>query len=222
MLTEKVLEQPPRPKRRERVRIELRDRIVQTALTIAQSDGWANVSMRGIAEAIEYSAPALYHHFDGREDLIQQIRKHGYQLFHARLATIDDRDPVQRLLAMTIQHVDFAFENPELFSAMFGLRGALPLTGEALPEQRLIGEMIDGAVREILGKDVATPEYNDAIDMIWASVHGIVSLALYGAISGGIERARGMSLLAMKFLLKSLAESAGGSGANAHRPVQPD
>jgi len=204
MQTETEPQEPPRQTRRDRERLELRERIVLTALSIARTDGWANVSMRGIAEAIEYSAPSLYYHFASRDDLVYQVRRHGYALFLERLSTVDEGDPVQRIVAMAAHHVEFAFENPELFSAMFGLRGAPPPTRESGPEQTDVAVLIDEAVREILGEDVAGSVFDDAVDMIWASMHGIVSLSLYGPIPGGIERAHRMSRLAIESYLCAL------------------
>jgi len=220
MQTETERQEPPRQTRRDRERVELRERIVLTALAIARTDGWANVSMRGIAEAIEYSAPSLYYHFASRDELVYQVRRHGYALFLERLSTVDEGDPVQRIVAMSAHHVEFAFANPELFSAMFGLRGAPPPAGEAGPEQTRVAELIDEAVREILGEDVAGSVFDDAVDMIWASMHGIVSLSLYGPIPGGIERAHRMSRLAMESYLSALTGS-GYKSADHFPPGRP-
>jgi AcrR family transcriptional regulator len=58
--------------------------------------------MRRIADAIDYSAPALYHHFVSKDDLLDQIRHRGYKIFLPRLSDIQDFAPKKRIIAMVI------------------------------------------------------------------------------------------------------------------------
>ena len=60
--------------RRERLRIQVRSDIVKTAKDIAREDGWTAVSIRKIADVIEYSPPILYEYFESKDKLLEDKR----------------------------------------------------------------------------------------------------------------------------------------------------
>jgi AcrR family transcriptional regulator len=47
--------------------------ILQAAFTLAKTEGWASLSMRKIADAIEYSAPVVYDYFENKEAILFEI-----------------------------------------------------------------------------------------------------------------------------------------------------
>lgn len=53
--------------RRQREKESVRANILQAAFNLAKTEGWASLSMRKIADAIEYSAPVVYDHFEIRK-----------------------------------------------------------------------------------------------------------------------------------------------------------
>ena len=55
--------------RRQKEKEEMRKRIMDTTLKIAVSEGWDAVTIRKIANAIEYTPPIVYEHFKNKEDL---------------------------------------------------------------------------------------------------------------------------------------------------------
>ena len=54
--------------RKGKERAERESRIVAAARVIAEREGWDAVTIRRLAEEIEYSQPVLYSHFENRED----------------------------------------------------------------------------------------------------------------------------------------------------------
>ena len=63
-----------KPRSREHTRIG----IMLTAKDIARREGWQAVSIRKIADAIEYSAPIVYEYFDSKDVLLNEIRDEGF------------------------------------------------------------------------------------------------------------------------------------------------
>src|SRR5215213_11936500 len=59
--------------RRDREREEIRAKILDAARDLFASQGYEAVSMRKIAEAIEYSPTAIYVHFDDKADLMREL-----------------------------------------------------------------------------------------------------------------------------------------------------
>jgi AcrR family transcriptional regulator len=189
--------------RRQRERDSLRERILQAAVDLAQSEGWANVSMRRIAEAVDYTAPALYHHFESKDAVIVALRQRGYQLLLQRFERIRSTNPVERLAAMSRHHVDFAFEHRLLFNAMYGHGGVSCESSEAPLEAQLVAAIVHRSAREIFAEGGASGHFDDEMDAVWASMHGIVALALSGPIEGGRARAKALSQIVLNNTIKA-------------------
>ena len=68
--------------RRQRQRQELRGGILAAAREIASTEGWRAVTIRRIAERIEYSPPVLYEYFDSKDDILLELARMGYAPQH--------------------------------------------------------------------------------------------------------------------------------------------
>jgi AcrR family transcriptional regulator len=112
--------------RRERLKIQVRSDIVKTAKEIAREDGWTAVSIRKIADMIEYSPPILYEYFDSKDKLLEAIRMEGFDTLQAEFVKIKSHfsNPQKQLVEVAQTIWNFAVENPEVFQVMFNLEGA--------------------------------------------------------------------------------------------------
>ena len=87
--------------RRERERLETRARIMDAARDLFAREGYEAVSMRRIAEAIEYSPTAIYVHFKDKQDLLLEICRTDFGAFGHMLADLQSvQDPVERIRRM--------------------------------------------------------------------------------------------------------------------------
>ena len=80
--------------RRERERLQTRDKILDAARELFINEGYEGVSMRKVAQKIEYSPTAIYGHFADKEDLFLQLCHSDFQRLaqsFARLAQVKDR-----------------------------------------------------------------------------------------------------------------------------------
>ena len=112
--------------RRERLRNQVRSDIVKTAKEIAREEGWTAVSIRKIAEVIEYSPPILYEYFESKDKLLEAIRVEGFDFLQAEFVKIKShfRNPEKQLTEVAKCIWIFSVENPEIFQVMFNLEGA--------------------------------------------------------------------------------------------------
>ncbi|CAG4998660.1 hypothetical protein DYBT9275_02050 [Dyadobacter sp. CECT 9275] len=112
--------------RRERLRIQVRSDIVKTAKEIAREDGWTAVSIRKIAEVIEYSPPILYEYFESKDKLLEAIRMEGFDFLQAEFLKIKTHfsNPQKQLVEVAQCIWNFSVTNPEVFQVMFNLEGA--------------------------------------------------------------------------------------------------
>ena len=108
--------------RRQRERQELRRAILDTAREIAAGEGWAAVTIRRVAEKIEYSPPVIYEHFSSKEEIVIELMREGFRgmLAEMRAARDAQRDPVDALLAIGLAYWSFSVAHPEMHLGMHG------------------------------------------------------------------------------------------------------
>lgn len=71
--------------RRQREKENIRASILDAAFSLAKTEGWASLSMRKIADAIEYSAPVVYDYFENKEAILYEISLNGFNCLHIEL-----------------------------------------------------------------------------------------------------------------------------------------
>lgn len=176
--------------RREREREQLRHDIVVAARDLLLEQGLSGLSMRSIAERIEYSPATIYLYFKDKEELVGEVVRTGFELMQevvqAELQRSGaDASAAQQYGAMGRAYARFALENPAYFRVMF----ELPATAgkcEPAPTQRpangfeqtveVVGRAIDEG--EIRGTD---PRRTAVIG--WGLVHGLTALYLAGHLN---------------------------------------
>ncbi|MGH8883386.1 MAG: TetR/AcrR family transcriptional regulator, partial [Stackebrandtia sp.] len=110
-------------KRKERDRAQRRQAIIDNARELAESDGWDAVTVRRLADRIEYSQPVLYSHFSGKRAIVTAVAEEGFDrlirvLGDARRAA---NGPGTAMEAVARAYLNFAAANPALYEAMFVL-----------------------------------------------------------------------------------------------------
>ena len=111
-----------------------RDRLQQSILTAARelfvAEGYRNVSMRKIADRIEYSPAAIYSYFPSKDDIFFALAEEGFRLLaqHLLAAIQNVDDPLERLRRGLWAFYEFSKTNPEYFDLMFIDRSVPSLT----------------------------------------------------------------------------------------------
>jgi AcrR family transcriptional regulator len=192
--------------RKERQRREVRSRILLAAREIASSEGgWLSVTIRKIAERIEYSPPVIYEHFDSKEEILRELLRIGYaeQLEAVESARKAAAGPEEAVFGIMRAYLRFAFGSPDLYQVMYGLGGvsfsALSAT-EAQRRGERIGDEAGKAIAKILskyGKEEAR-DVNDEVTRLWSTAHGLVALAMAGRLVGGQREAERLAEQAVR------------------------
>jgi AcrR family transcriptional regulator len=114
--------------RKKRDQENIRASIINAAIDLAKSEGWSTVTIRKIAEAIEYTPPIVYEYFKNKDDLIHEIIIYGFQKLRQMGSEnlLKTSDPKEKLLALSLVHWDFLYEHRELYQLMFSLERPLP------------------------------------------------------------------------------------------------
>ena len=186
--------------RRERERQATQQAILQAALEIASEEGWESVTMRRLAERIEYSPSAIYKYFEDKEAILLALLRQGFQRQLAALEQISTQahSPSARLLQIAGAYWDFAWQHPILYQLMFDLQGTLHEVEEAKALFLAVREAIEEWSQ---AQGVRMADLDAAVDILWATMHGLVALTMTQRIYGGRTRARDLLSLAVNDLL---------------------
>jgi AcrR family transcriptional regulator len=172
--------------RKERQKAELREQILDAARAIVLAEGFDALSMRKIADAIEYSPATIYLHFASREELALQLVREGFlELMNAIAPALAIRDPLERLRDMGRRYVRFGLESPQTYRLIFMEDPAFSdeVIGRSDDDSQEPGERafatLEAAVAECIAAGYFGPmEPQLGADLIWAAFHGIVSLRI--------------------------------------------
>lgn len=109
--------------RRERERAERHRLIIETARELAETEGWDAVTVRRLADRIEYSQPVLYSHFADKNAIVTAVAEDGIGELAAAMgrARAACSTPSTALAAVAGAYSDFAAEKPALYDAMFAM-----------------------------------------------------------------------------------------------------
>ena len=106
--------------RRDRDHQMMRRTILAAARQLFLKDGYANASIRKIADRIDYSAPAIYRYFSSKEDIFFAIAEDGFRLFHRAIDAVGPAaDPLETLRRSFWRYYEFSKAQPEYFALMF-------------------------------------------------------------------------------------------------------
>ncbi|MFE0572560.1 TetR/AcrR family transcriptional regulator [Streptomyces albogriseolus] len=189
----------PTSTRRARERANTRARIIEAALHILENDGVTALTIRRIADAVEYSAPVVYQHFANKDALVLELVAHGHRLMMAELRqAAEEPDIDRRFLLLASESVRFAGEHPHLYQVMNDN------TVDAEERLRAAAPMI-GLLRELLttwsdAHDVVLADFDEACDIVWGTLSGIASLGRIDTV--GNERAQQLARKATRTLLR--------------------
>ena len=185
--------------RREREKQEVRQGILTAAREIARQEGWQSVTIRKVAERIEYSPPTIYEYFESKEDILLELLREGYRQLAAALKTAAEstEDCEQRLMNMVQAYWQFAMSQPELYQVMTGL--GVPYCSEKPPAMResliTIRETL-AAWMQATGVDI--PDVEGAVEIMRSLVHGLISLTMADRLHGGEAHAKELLQRAMR------------------------
>jgi AcrR family transcriptional regulator len=169
------MDQPAPSKRRYE---KTRQGILAAARAILRENGVEGLSIRALAERVDYSPSAIYQYFDSKESILDALREEGWQLRRAMNAGMDlsGKTPMEILIAAGMNYLRFARTYPEHFKLMFSSQYARP---------------------QELGDIINNPEFSGLSRWIEAGIE-----------AGEIELPEGVSVLHVRMMLWFVAHGA--------------
>lgn len=172
--------------RREKEKKEMKQAILDAAMALFIEDGYDSVSIRKIADRIEYSPSTIYLYFEDKDEIFFELHNIGFaELYSHQMETQNIADPRERLIAHGRAYLNFALEHTQYYDLMFISRApgikikkfnhwecgdrSYDLLRKNIIECKEAGYFAD--------KDL------DAVSFVfWSLVHGMVSLHIRNRI----------------------------------------
>jgi AcrR family transcriptional regulator len=106
--------------RHERDREAVGRAILDAARELFVTEGFQNVSIRKIAERIEYSPAAIYGYFPSKDDIFFALAEEGFRLLYGRgFEPLESLTPIERIRKIFWGLYRFSCEHPQYFALMF-------------------------------------------------------------------------------------------------------
>ncbi|MGZ5842769.1 MAG: TetR/AcrR family transcriptional regulator [Xanthobacteraceae bacterium] len=166
---------------------DLRDALVQAALRQAEREGPEAISIKALAKQLGVSQPAPYRHFADREALLQAATAEAFRQFNAILREAIDKPSKRSKLSRFAQAaLDFGLRRNGIYRLMFASRiMACAAGGSEL--HIAAGETLALLVESFETPAVGLLRERHALQ-IWAALHGVISLAEQGLLTGQVAR----------------------------------
>lgn len=175
----------PRERRHQRTQ----QGIIEAARQIICESGVDALSIRAIAERIDYSPAGLYEYFGSKEEIVAAVCAQNFERFTRRLAQVDTTLPItEYMLELGLSYIDFALRNPDSFLLMFTTFPLLQVNQKQAPDDLMPLMTKDDDAFAILVRGVQRgidegiyhpkPGFG-AVEMayaLWALVHGMAML----------------------------------------------
>jgi AcrR family transcriptional regulator len=171
--------------RRAREKSETRDKILDAARELFVTEGYEGVSMRRVAEKIEYSPTAIYVYFADKQELFHELCQQDY----ARLAEVFQSsamssDPIERVKQIGRTYTEFGVRYPNHYKFMF-MTPHPPHEPDEEDREVMGNPEVDAyaflkrAVQRAIDAERFREELQDAeliSQTLWAAVHGVIAL----------------------------------------------
>ena len=176
--------------------------------------GYEEVSIRKIAERIEYSPAAIYSYFPSKDDIFFALAEEGFRILFSYSGTPKPArpdDPLDGIRAMFWRYFEFSKEHPEYFALMF-LDRSVPRISKDWNRFGFVGEMrhemvvrIEQAIES--GAFPAGTEPNAVFRVLLTSLHGAATMKLCDRLAPG-ENADAIARITLDTALIGLREGA--------------
>jgi AcrR family transcriptional regulator len=163
-----------------RLKEETRINILDAAFHIVKTEGWQALSMRKIAEQIEYTAPIIYEYFANKEAILEALSKKGFLLLTKQMqeASAQANTPEEKIEAVWMAYWNFAFAEKEFYQLMFGvsMNCCMQQKGpEIAGPTNLVNDLISQLTSD---KGADESEVCRWYYTYWSIVHGLISINL--------------------------------------------
>ena len=209
--------------RHEREREAVARAILDAARDLFVAEGYRNVSIRKIAEKIEYSPAAIYSYFPSKDDIFLALAEEGFRILFACPDQAPAADPVDELRSGLWRLYEFSKDHPEYFALMF-LDRSVPRISQDWQRFGFVREMkqrMSALIQTVIdaGFFPAGTSADAVFRILMAAIHGVAVLRLCERLAPGEDAdalARATLEAAMAGLRTGIPDAFRAAGCGAH------
>ncbi|MCI0624606.1 MAG: TetR/AcrR family transcriptional regulator [Acidobacteria bacterium] len=172
--------------RKAREKQELRQQVLDAARELFVREGYENVSMRKIADKIEYSPATIYTYFQDKDEILDCLCEETFLKLHLeKLAAAHQiGDPLQVLKKGMETYIRFGLEHPDHYFVTFILKAApYEKTGNRETRKAKAGQQCFGDMRNIVRRcmekgKIKNADLEETSQALWAGIHGLTALLI--------------------------------------------
>ncbi len=170
--------------RKEKKKTELKQEILDASVKLFSEHGYDGVSIRKIAQVIEYSPTTVYLYFKDKNEILYELHEIGFKKFaelNQNLRNISN--PLLRLNKLGENYLKFGLENPEYYDLMYLIPEPMEFIDNMKDNKWAEGDKALDNLKAILQecmdkKLIKKSELNVLAMSIWSMVHGLVTLSV--------------------------------------------
>jgi len=168
--------------RKAREKQDKRELILRSAHQIFVDRGFEEVSIRNIADEIEYSPATIYLYFKDKNEIFYALHTEAFKVFNEYVAEIVQiKNPFDRLVALGRKFIQFAHTYPKYYDIMFITKSPMDchLNKDKWEEGARAHSFLESLVAECKAKGRFKKQDPQILALtIWSYVHGLCSLEL--------------------------------------------
>jgi AcrR family transcriptional regulator len=172
--------------RKERERVELRAQILDAARELFVHEGYESVSMRKIADKIEYSPAAIYTYFNNKDEILACLCEETFLGLYQRQGAVHEAlqgNALAHLKKGLETYIRFGLEHPDHYIVTFLLRTPAA-NGDSVGGARVAkaGQQcfdgLRGCVRHCIEEGKIKADLEETSQAMWAGAHGVTALLI--------------------------------------------
>lgn len=170
--------------RRAREREEMRQRILDAARNLFASEGYEAVTLRKVADCIEYCPATIYKYFQDKDEMVRALVEDDFGMIMATIRpSMEKQTPMERLRSFGRAYIEMGLSRPNHYRLMF-MTPLLPVNDPIFKKKRADPQtdsygLFLTVVQECIDDGLFRPEMDDACfiaQTLWAGLHGVISL----------------------------------------------
>lgn len=166
----------------ERRHTRTRQAILNAARAIITEEGISALSMRTLAEKVDYSPSALYNYFDNKEEIVEALRAEGWALAAAMQGRVShDLPPAEQFYQKGLAYLEFAETYPDYYLLLMSPSDNVAGSMEEFLQRPDFGRLVDDVEKVVASGGLKLPPGYTPLHLaffVWFLVHGISMLKL--------------------------------------------
>lgn len=165
----------------ERAKDKVRVDILDAAMHIVKTEGWQCISMRKIAESIEYTTPIIYSYFLNKEAVLIDLTNRAYMCLNNHMEHYIEAvtDARQRLEMMMVAFLDFAIKEKELYRLIYDVGASLKDVRKTFPGLTRFINLFRQEMEALKGEPLTEEVFQCKYFTFISFLHGLISVNYY-------------------------------------------